>query len=88
MLLAVSVSFINLFVFVFDIVLLVRVVWSWFNPPMTGALPGLLLDLTEPVLLPIRKILPRSQVLDFSPLVAFILLQLLSQLANWLGGSA
>ena len=88
MLLAVSVSFINLFVFVFDIVLLTRVVWSWFNPQMTGALPGLLLDLTEPVLLPIRKVLPRSQVLDFSPLVAFILLQLLSYLANWLGGSA
>jgi len=88
MLQAISISFVNLFVFVFDIVLLARVVWSWFNPQLEGPIAGVLRDLTEPILAPIRRVLPRSQVLDFSPLVAFVLLQLLSMLASWLGGSS
>ena len=87
MALAVLVNFINLFVFVFDIVLLARVVLSWFNPQLSGWIGRLLFDLTEPVLLPIRAVLPRSQALDFSPLVAFLLLQLVSALVNWLVGS-
>jgi YggT family protein len=83
---AVFINFINLFVFVFDIVLLARVVMSWFNPQLAGRFARILFDLTEPILAPIRRVLPQSQLLDFSPLVAFLLLQLLSGLVNWLGG--
>jgi YggT family protein len=86
MALAVFVNFINLFVFVFNIVLLARVVMSWFNPQLSGWVGRLLFDLTEPVLVPIRRLLPRTQMLDFSPLIAFLLLQLLSALINWLVG--
>ncbi|HUC86805.1 MAG TPA: YggT family protein [Candidatus Saccharimonadales bacterium] len=86
MVLAVLINFINLFVFVFDIVLLARVVMSWFNPQLSGRIGRLLFDLTEPILAPIRAVLPRSQMLDFSPLVAFLLLQGISALVNWLAG--
>jgi YggT family protein len=79
---AVLVNFINLFAFVFNILLLARVLMSWVNPHPSGGIGGLLVDLTEPVLAPIRRVLPRSQMLDFSPLVAFLLLQLLALLAN------
>lgn len=74
--------FISYFVFVFNILLLARVVWSWFNPQPEGGIGALLFDLTEPVLAPIRAVLPRMQMLDFSPLVAFLLLQLLASAAN------
>jgi YggT family protein len=87
MVLAVLVNFINLFVFVFNLVLLARVIMSWFNPHLSGPIGRLLFDLTEPVLAPIRAVMPRSQTLDFSPLVAFLLLQLLSALINRLIGS-
>jgi YggT family protein len=79
---AVSLNFINLFVFVYNILLLGRVVMSWINPQPSGGIGGLLVELTEPVLLPIRRVLPRTQMLDFSPLVAFVVLQLLAALAN------
>jgi len=88
MLLNVAVNFINLFVFVFNIILLIRVVMSWFNPTLEGRIGRLFFDLTEPLLIPIRRVLPQSQMLDFSPLVAFILLELLSGLVNWIAGSS
>jgi YggT family protein len=83
---AVVVYFINLFVFVYNILLLARVVLSWFNPNPSGGIGALLFDLTEPVLVPIRRLLPRSQMLDFSPLVAFVLLQVVAELVNRLVG--
>ena len=76
------VNFINLFVFVFNILILARVLFSWVNPMPTGGIGLLLVDLTEPVIGPIRKVLPKTQMIDFSPLVAFLLLELLAQLAN------
>jgi YggT family protein len=82
MLIAVFANFINLFVMVFDLVLLARVVVSWVNPTLQGGLGRLLFDLTEPVLAPIRRLLPQSQFLDLSPLVAFLLLQLLVGAVN------
>jgi YggT family protein len=60
---------------------------SWFNPQLSGRIGRVLFDLTEPVLAPIRRVLPQGQALDFSPLVAFLLLQLVSALINWLIGS-
>ena len=87
MVLAIAVNFINLFVLAFNIILLARVIMSWFNPTFDGRIGRLLFDLTEPLLAPIRRLLPRTAMLDFSPLVAFLLLELLSQFANRLGGS-
>jgi YggT family protein len=82
MAIAILVNFINLFVFVYNILLLGRIILSWINPHPTGGLGGLLVELTEPVLLPIRRVLPKSQMFDFSPLVAFVILQLLAELVN------
>lgn len=83
MLLEISISFINLFVFVYNFLLLARVLMSWVSQgPPSGGIGGLIVDLTEPVLAPIRAILPKTQMIDFSPLVAFLLLQLIARLAN------
>jgi YggT family protein len=38
-------------------------------------------DITEPILAPIRQMMPRLGMLDLSPLVAIILIQLVAQLA-------
>ena len=78
----VAVNFISLFVFVFNALILARVLMSWFNPNPQGGIAGWLFDVTEPILAPIRKVLPSSYGIDFSPLVAFLLLQLLGQLAT------
>ncbi len=75
-------NFINLFVTVFQVLLLIRVVMSWISPNPTSGFGVLMVELTEPILSPIRKLLPKTQLFDFSPIVAFLLLQLLSAFAN------
>jgi YggT family protein len=67
---------------VYSFVLLARVIVSWielagWRPPTTGPLRTvfeLLFDVTEPVLRPIRKILPPAGQLDLSVIVAFVII--------------
>jgi len=39
-------------------------------------------DITEPILAPLRQIIPRFGMFDFSPMVAIILLNLIAQAAS------
>jgi len=43
-------------------------------PNDTGGLGRILFDITEPVLAPIRRILPPLGGIDFSPLVAMVVI--------------
>jgi YggT family protein len=58
--------------------LAVRAVMSWFPPPRSGFLAQVqraVVDLTEPVLAPVRRLLPQSGPLDLSfLLVMFVLM--------------
>jgi YggT family protein len=64
----------------YEIVLIVRVFISWIQPDPYHPLVQWIHRLTEPLLEPIRKILPNNSLgIDFAPLVAFVLLQLLSK---------
>jgi YggT family protein len=60
------------------IAVFIRVLLSWFNidrgSPMIQALDAI----TEPILDPIRRILPRIGMFDLSPIVALILLRFVS----------
>lgn len=60
----------------YTILILISVVISWINP--TASHPGLslLYQLTNPVLRPIRSMLPDMGGIDLSPLVALILIHL------------
>jgi YggT family protein len=67
---------------VFAVILLVRVVVSWLEvfgvrPPVTGPLKTayqLLFDVTEPVLTPLRRVVPPAGMFDLSVLVAFVVI--------------
>ncbi len=48
-------------------------------------LANILYRVTEPILAPLRRVIPRAGMLDFSPLVAIILLQLIVSLLSRLG---
>ena len=56
----------------------VRVIVSWFPQRPTNMLTNILYRVTEPILAPLRRIIPRVGTLDFSPLVAVILLQIIA----------
>lgn len=71
--------------FIFNIVLLVRVLSSFFRVPPGGpiaAILGIVFALTEPVLRPIRSMLPPVRMgvvgLDLSPIIVFVVLGVLS----------
>ena len=55
-----------------------RAIMSWFSPGATSTPASILYQVTEPILAPLRRIIPRVGMLDFSPLVAIILLQLIT----------
>lgn len=70
----VLVNFIQLLAFFLWFMLIVRVVLSWTNPMGGGGLTAFVYQMTEPILAPIRRVLPPSAGLDWSPLIAMLLL--------------
>ncbi len=76
---------INWVLWIFEIALIARVIISWLPISRYNKAVDLLYSITEPVLAPIRNMLSRSSFLnnsmlsmmDFSPIVAFILIGIL-----------
>lgn len=62
-----------------EIILFVYVLTSWFVSPYHPIRQGLG-RLIEPFLAPIRNIMPQTGMMDFSPIVLFIILFILSSL--------
>ncbi len=65
-------------VFIFSI--LIQAILSWVNPMGHNPVASLLHSLNEPVLRPIRRVIPPISGMDLSPLVAIIGLQVLKML--------
>jgi len=61
----------------YSFALLLRVVFDWIRVPRLQKFTTFLWRITEPVLAPIRRILPRWGGLDFSPVAAVLALSLL-----------
>jgi len=59
----------------------IRVLLSWFPIDPRNPLVMFLYDITEPILEPLRRVIPRMGMFDLSPLVALILIQVLGNLA-------
>jgi YggT family protein len=74
------------FVRLYSFVIIVRAVISWVQPNPYNPAVQLLYRITEPLLSPIRKALSRSignMGIDFSPIVAIVLLNLFERLLRW-----
>jgi len=62
---------------VYIIVLLLRAVMSWFPPSSHGGFTAvfrIVMDLTEPVLAPLRRVIPPAGMFDLSFTVLFVFL--------------
>ncbi len=73
-----------LLLWIYWILLLVRVLSSWFPIPPSGpvaTIMGFVYDVTEPVLRPLRNLLPPirmgAMALDLSPIIVFIVIGIL-----------
>lgn len=65
---------------VYSLILMARILVSWLPVDANNPLVRFLDEATAPVLRPIRSVLPATGPLDFSPLVALLLLQLLKMI--------
>lgn len=63
---------------IYSWIIIIRALLSWFGPNPYNPLVRILIQLTEPVLRPIRRLLPPRKLggLDVSPLVVILLIQL------------
>lgn len=71
------VGVVRLVVVVVWLLVLGRVLLSWVDPTGRTRLGRVLFQVTEPILAPIRSVLPRTGMLDLSPLVLFLVLGVL-----------
>ena len=72
-------TFIGLLATILWIALLARVILSWVNIDQSSPfypIVNISHQVTEPMLAPIRRVLPKTGTFDFSPIVAFILITL------------
>jgi YggT family protein len=72
--------FIQLFVTALWLLVIGRVLLSWINPRFEGPVGRFLYETTEPLLAPIRRFLPTTGMIDWSPLVLMLLLSVLVRL--------
>ena len=72
----VLVNFIRLLATVLWFLLIARVLLSWTNPMGRGGggLVAFVYQATEPILAPIRRVLPATGGIDWSPLIAMLVL--------------
>ena len=81
------VSLLIMLLSVCQLILLARVLLSWF-PNVDGSNPlvRFLYDVTEPILRPIRERLPQNSMgMDFSPLIVFVVIMLLTRMLQSFG---
>ena len=57
-----------------------RVLISWFNVSPSSRIYRFLRDTTEPIMASIRRAMPRTGMIDFSPIVALLALDIIRAL--------
>jgi YggT family protein len=62
----------------YELILIIRVLMSWFRPKQSNVAVIWIYRITEPVLAPIRRMFPLSGLgMDFSPVIAFVLIEII-----------
>lgn len=75
LLLAAVVDLVRSLIWIYMIAMIIQAVMSWLGNTHGNPIASLLHSLTAPILQPIRKIVPLVGMIDLSPLVAILLLQ-------------
>ncbi|MFA5855199.1 MAG: YggT family protein [Candidatus Gracilibacteria bacterium] len=76
----------NIIIDLLILVIFLRMILSWFVRGNENVLNNFLIQCTEPILRPIRRLLPGTGPLDFSPMIAILLLEVIRNIINVLLG--
>jgi YggT family protein len=67
-------NFLRLLIGALWLLILGRVLMSWFDPSRSNTVSRFLIQATEPILAPVRRLLPQSGMFDFSALIVLLVL--------------
>lgn len=65
---------------IYSFVLFGRAIMSWFDPTFSSSIGRIIYDVTEPVIAPIRQVIPPIAGLDLSIMVAIFLVIILERM--------
>ena len=73
-------NFVELLVIALTVLILGRILVSWVDPTRRSQLSSFLYQVTEPILAPVRRVLPQTGMIDFSPMIVILILSVLLQM--------
>lgn len=73
-------NFISLLFQILGLAIFLRAIISWFRLAPDNPIQVILVQITEPILAPLRRVVPSIGMMDITPWIAIILLQFLGQL--------
>lgn len=71
-------QFITLSVYALNTLIFMRVILSWLSTGEDSWIQRFLFESTEPIIRPIRNALPRTGVIDFSPIIALFMIEIIA----------
>jgi YggT family protein len=78
--------FITILAQALNIAIFARVLLSWIPSLQQSRFGAIVYDITEPILGPIRRVIPSLGALDLSPFIALVLIQVIASLLHRLVG--
>ena len=73
-------SFVSLLFWALELAILIRVLMSWIRPNPNNPFVQAIYQITEPIMGPLRRIIPPLGMIDITPMVALIILQIVQEI--------
>jgi YggT family protein len=77
-----ALDFIRILAIALNVIIIARVTVSWVKLSPSNPIMIIIYGMSEPMLRPIRKLLPNTGGLDFSPIVVIILIMVAQRILN------
>ncbi len=74
--------FITVAAYVLLVAVIIRIIFSWTNFDPENPIAQVIQQITEPIIAPIRSVMPRMGMFDLSPMAASFLLIILANLGT------
>jgi YggT family protein len=75
------INFVQILVLILQFAIIARSVLSWFPIDPRSPVVSILNEITEPILAPLRRIVPRIGMIDITPMVAIFVLFIIQRVA-------
>lgn len=75
-------TILNTFLTIMMFAIIARAIVSWFDPTGSNPIARFLFEFTEPIIAPIRSIMPRTGFIDLSPMIAIFIIIILRQVLS------